>query len=662
MSESMDGKQEIIRLLPDTVINQIAAGEVVERPASVLKELLDNSMDAGARQIVVDVVDGGRRLVRVRDDGRGMDRANALMSLERHATSKLREIGDLDHLATMGFRGEALAAISSVSQFTMVTNQEGSAAGTEIVVFGGRVQEVRDAGAPAGTDIAVRNLFFNVPARRKFLRSGATEFTHIRQVFFLAAISRPDIGFVLRADDEEVSRLPPVPNLLERVRDYYGEEVAEALREVSHGDGIVEISGWAGVPPYSRADREMQIFLINGRASGSSVLNYAVQAAYRDVLPAGRYAPLFLTITLPQEMVDVNVHPAKKEVRFRRPVQVRDVLIEALRDVVKGNALGGRKFAGISGVGPATGGTGAGVGGARKQIPDVRAEGVAAWANPGQGGTAGYAGPGEGLVLTPAAPQIVPEQGVLGLGFGGGGGAGVMAVGGMRGAADGVADVSRVVGGGAVGGEKSGADSAEPGASGPASPWKEYRLLGRIGNTYAVLETSDGMVLLDPRSAHERVLYERWMGAIRGRKVPSQGLLAPATVRLSAQQAHALRKQLGWFVDNGFGIRDFGADTFLVDALPAWLADQEPRQLLSDMADVLLQGGRGGDTDWIGPFVADVVSRAAVGQKEQLDDKMLHTLIRALAETEMPYTSPKGRPTAILMSMRELNRKFHRDG
>lgn len=653
MSESMDGKQEIIRLLPDTVINQIAAGEVVERPASVLKELLDNSMDAGAKQIVVDVVDGGRRLVRVRDDGRGMDRANALMSIERHATSKLREIGDLDRLSTMGFRGEALAAISSVSQFTMVTNQEGSAAGTEIVVFGGRVQEVRDAGAPAGTDIAVRNLFFNVPARRKFLRSGSTEFTHVRQVFFLAAISRPDIGFVLRADDEEICRLPPVPDLLERVRDYYGEEVAEALREVSHGDGMVEIGGWAGVPPYSRADREMQVFLINGRASGSSVLNYAVQAAYRDILPAGRYAPLFLTITLPQEMVDVNVHPAKKEVRFRRPMQVRDVLIEALRDVVKGNSLGGRKFGGGAGVG-----AGAAGGGIRPQIPAGNAAGAAAWASPGQGGASGA---GDSLALTPEAPRIAPEQGMLGLGFGGGGG-GVMSMGSGRGAADGVADVSRVVGGSVGGGEKARLESVDSGASGPVSPWREYRLLGRIGNTYAVLETSDGMVLLDPRSAHERVLYERWMGAIRARKVPSQGLLAPATVRLSAQQAHALRKQLGWFVGNGFGIREFGPDTFLVDALPAWLADQEPRQLLSDMADVLMQGGRGGDTDWIGPFVADVVSRAAVGQKEQLDDKMLHTLIRALAETEMPYTSPKGRPTAILLSMRELHRKFHREG
>ena len=241
-----------IRLLPDAVINQIAAGEVVERPASVLKELVENSIDAGAFHIDVEIADGGRRLLRVRDDGCGMDRDNALLSLERHATSKLRALSDLDTIATMGFRGEALAAISAVSQFTMVTQRAGDPAGTEILVYGGTIQDVRDAGAPPGTEMTVRNLFFNVPARRKFLCSAPTEFTHVRQAFTLEALAHPDIEFTLAADGETIYRLPAAPTLFDRVRDLYGRELASHLRPVGHAAGALEIGGLAGLPPFSR--------------------------------------------------------------------------------------------------------------------------------------------------------------------------------------------------------------------------------------------------------------------------------------------------------------------------------------------------------------------------------------------------------------------------
>lgn len=328
-----------IRVLSDAVINQIAAGEVVERPAAVLKELVENAIDAGATRIEIEVVDGGRRLVRVRDDGAGMDRNNALLSIERHATSKLRELRDLDTIATMGFRGEALAAIASVSQFTLVTNREGAAAGTEILIFGGKIQDVRDAGAPRGTDVAVRNLFFNVPARRKFLRSAPTEFTHVRQAFLFEALAHVGIEFALRADDADVYRLPAAANLLDRIRDLYGAEIADHLRPIRFGNGVVEIGGFAGIPPCSRLDRELQVVFINGRPSGSPIVNFAIQSAYRDVLTGGRYAPVFLQVDLPAELVDVNVHPAKKEVRFRRPTEVRDVIIEAIRLAVAGTDL-----------------------------------------------------------------------------------------------------------------------------------------------------------------------------------------------------------------------------------------------------------------------------------------------------------------------------------
>ena len=584
-----------IRVLPDAVINQIAAGEVVERPASVLKELVENAIDAGAARIEIDVVDGGRRLVRIRDDGTGMDRDNALLSIERHATSKLRELKDLDSIATLGFRGEALAAIASVSQFSLVTNREGAAVGTEILIFGGKIQDVRDAGAPRGTDVAVRNLFFNVPARRKFLRSAQTEFTHVRQAFLLEALAHVDIEFVLRADDADVYRLPAAANLLDRVRDLYGAEVAGHLRPIRFGNGVVQVGGYAGVPPFSRLDREWQTTFVNGRPSGSPVLNFAVQNAYRDVLVGGRYAPLFLHVDLPADLVDVNVHPAKKEVRFRRPTEVRDVVVEAIRLAISGGDLprGKRDDAPRELARPAF---------SRPAAAPLRPPPAAAPVPPPIAATQprlDWAPP-----PVPAAVSSAPER---------------------------------------------------------AAPWAEYRLLGRVGDQYVALATADGLVLMDPRSAHERVLYERLLGAMEKGQVPAQGLLPPATVALSPTQAAALRKHLDLLKELGFGVADFGADTFLVDALPTWIAGVAPGPLLSDVADGLLQGGKGAARDWALPLVADVAGRQAVGLQRELTDAELHALVRDLSRTEMPYTSPRGKPTVILLGLRELHRKFGRE-
>ena len=582
-----------IRVLPDAVINQIAAGEVVERPASVLKELVENSVDAGATRIEIEVVDGGRRLVRVRDDGTGMDRNNALLSIERHATSKLRELKDLDTIATMGFRGEALAAIASVSQFTLVTNREGSAAGTEILIFGGRIQEVRDAGAPRGTDVAVRNLFFNVPARRKFLRSAQTEFTHIRQAFLLEALANVGVEFVLRADDADVYRLPATDSLLDRVRDLYGADVAGHLRPVRFGNGVVEIGGYAGIPPCSRLDRELQVVFINGRPSGSPVVNFAIQNAYRDVLTGGRYAPLFLHVDLPAELVDVNVHPAKKEVRFRRPTEVRDVVIEAIRLAVAGSDLPRGK---------------------RDDFPRESAR--------------PHAYPTAGTSAAASAPAAVPAP---------------------------VAAIQPKLD------WTPPAVPADEPAPGHAAPWADYRLLGRVGGLYVVLETADGLVLMDPRSAHERVIYERLLGAMEKGAVPSQGLLPPATVSVTPAQSAALRKHLELLRSMGLGVAEFGSDTFLVDALPTWVAGVAPGPLLSDIADGLMQGGKGAAKDWAQPLVADIAGRQAVVLQRELNDAELNALIRDLSRTEMPYTSPRGKPTVILFGLRELNRKFGRE-
>ncbi len=591
-----------IRVLPDAVINQIAAGEVVERPASVLKELVENSIDAGAARIEVDVMDGGRRLVRVRDDGMGMDRDNALLSIERHATSKLRELKDLDSIATMGFRGEALAAIASVSQFSLVTNRADSAVGTEILIFGGKIQEVRDAGAPRGTDIAIRNLFFNVPARRKFLRSAPTEFTHVRQAFLLEALAHTGIEFTLKADDAEVYRLPATGSLLDRIRDLYGAEIADHLRPIRFGNGVVEIGGFAGIPPCSRMDRELQVVFINGRPSGSPVINFAIQNAYRNVMPGGRYAPLFLHVNLPPDLVDVNVHPAKKEVRFRRPTEVRDVIVEAIRLAVTGPDL------------------------PRGKRDDFSRE--PSRPHPYLPTSAPVAGPPPlAVAVAPSGPVPVP-----------------VAV--TQTALDWTSPPVPVV---------------EGSHSIRTAPWTEYRLMGRVGGLYVVLETDDGLVLMDSRSAHERVIFERLLKAMEKGAVPSQGLLPPVTVQVTPAQGIALRKHAELIRQMGFGVAEFGADTFLVDALPAWVADAAAGVLLSDLADGLMQGGKRSAKEWIEPILTALAGRQALGLQRELADAEINALIRDLAQTEMPYTSPRGKPTVILLSFRELNRKFGRE-
>lgn len=610
---AMTNEPAPIRPLADHVINQIAAGEVVDRPASVMKELMENSLDAGATRIEVEVVDGGRKLIRVLDNGSGMDRANAMRAIERHATSKLRDLNDLDTLTTMGFRGEALAATSAVSQFTLLTCRPDCEEGTEILIFGGRLQDVRPAGMPPGTDVFVRNLFFNLPARRKFLRSAQTEFTHIRQHFILEALAHPETAFILRADDREVFNLPATDSFLERIRDIYGEELTAHLAPLNYDNGIVAVSGYAGIPPFSRMDREWQVSFINNRPASSPIIHFATQTAYRDALPGGRYAPLFLQIRIPTALVDVNVHPAKKEVRFRRPTEVRDTIIEAIRLAIAGADVPGRKQP------PADDGT-------PRKIVNAAAPTLQTALPPATAEQTRFTLPATSVHPVPAKLTLSTET--------------------------------------------TQAPAAEPSAAIPASaateahpavPWKEYSILGRIAGLYLAIETPDGLVLVDARSAHERIVYEQLIHAMENQNTPAQGLLSPAVVSLSHSQSHILQTHLAAINQMGFGIEPFGEDTFKVESLPVWLAGQDPALLLSDIADALLQGGRPKDKAWIRPVIATAASKRAVAVAHKMDDAAWHALLKELARTEMPYTSPRGRPTMLLFSLSELNRKFGRD-
>ena len=595
-----------IRVLSDHVINKIAAGEVVDRPASVVKELVENAFDAGATRIAVEVVAGGRALIRVTDDGSGMSRDDAMLSVERHATSKIREVEDIERIATLGFRGEALAAIAAVSRFTLQTQPRGADEGTQIQIVGGRVMEAGGGGFPAGTSITVRQLFFNVPARRKFLRTDATEFAHVRQAVMCYALAHPEAGMKLVNDDRTVLDAPAGDDLLTRLGRIHPRAVVESLRPVDHAQEGVRVHGYAGVPMASRADRSEQYLFVNGRPASAPLVHHALSEGYQTLLPRGRHPMVFLFIETGADEVDVNVHPTKKEVRFRRPGAVRDAVIEALRRALAQSGTGVDLPRSMTdGAPPAPPPAAA----PQLLIPDLPA--ISPFAHP----------------RLPAAPPMpVPGE------------------------APGLEHTS-------TGPD---AESTSPGPA-PSRPWTWCRVVGQVGGLFVVLETDEGLVLLDPHAAHERVLFDRWLAQALQGDVAAQGLLVPETHHLSPKDADTVRAVLPELRAMGFGISEFGGDSFIVDALPAVLNLVSSTGLLPQIALSLEAGGsRGGTERWIRDRVATAACRAAVKARDRLTLQEIERLVMDLAVSARPYTCPHGRPTMVHFSFPDLYRKFGR--
>lgn len=610
-----------IRMLPIHVANQIAAGEVVERPASVVKELVENAIDAGATRIDVTVTAGGRKLVAVADDGCGMVRDDALMSIERQATSKIRTTEDIEHIHTMGFRGEALASIAAVSRFVLRTRPASSDAGTEVEVVGGSLHDVRDCGCPVGTTIEVRDLFFNLPARRKFLRTFQTEQAQIRAMFVVQALAHPAIAMSLRCDGDDVHRLPPCGSFADRLRDLYGADVLANLRPVDGGIADVRVTGFVGLPTWTRADRAEQFLFVNHRPAAAPVLYHALREAYPP-LDGDRKPVVFLFVDLPSELVDVNVHPTKREVRFRRPADVRDAVLSAVSRALGRGAVPSTSV-------PLDPSSAAGVEGLLgRRIDEARAAPPSA-AAPAPAPAAPRVDSWRSLPFPASAPDPLAPPVAL------------------RQAAvpDGV-----------------GVTDALPPAVVPAptgAPWTWCRLLGRLGDRYALLETDDGYVVLDPRAAHARVLYERLLRRDRAHAAASQRLLLPQSVELPAADAQRVRDQLAVFQTMGFGIETLDADAFLIDALPDALGETPCRPLLIDVAKALEEAGpKKGRDRWREEAIARAASLAAIRGGDRIGDAELTRLVGDLAACQMPYTCPRGRPTMVFTSYRELARRF----
>jgi DNA mismatch repair protein MutL len=575
-------KREPIQKLPDEVINKIAAGEVVERPASVVKELLENARDAGATQIDIHIERGGIDLIRIIDNGWGMSKEQACLSLERHATSKIQSEADIEEIQTLGFRGEALAAIASVSQLSMTTRPETHTAGTQITLAGGTELTCQAVGAARGTTIEVRHLFYNVPARRKFLRAPKTELNHIRQLVLLQALSAHQIGFSLTAEGHSVYQLPRCTKPEERIAAIYSPAFLSQLRPIAFHHHDLSLSGFTGLPQTGRKDRQDQFVFINGRAAAAPIIYHAINEVYRPLLGRGRYPALFLSIEMPPDAVDVNVHPAKKEVRFRYPNQIRDAIQAALQDALHLQP------------------------------------------NPPQ-----TAQPFSSSTLPPAkrpAVQVQDEMSSLGTA---------------------PASHSEIA-------------IPEPAPSSHhRPPWTWCRMVGQLGGQYVVLETEEGFILMEPRAAHERVLYEKYLTAIQAADIPQQTLLHPESIPLQPADFAAVEDGLHTLRALGFGLSVFGKDTFLVDALPALLQNQPVEPLLLSMAHALTQAGkRAASQELLHEHVAQAACRGAVRHADPLNDAALEKLVEDLSHTTMPYASPSGKPTLLFTSYTELATSF----
>jgi DNA mismatch repair protein MutL len=598
-----------IKLLPETLASQVAAGEVVERPASVVKELVENSIDAGARAIEVGIQRGGMSRIRVVDDGCGMDRDDALLSLERHATSKIASAADLAAISTLGFRGEALPSIASVSRLRLSTREPGAVAGTEILVNGGRIETVRDGGEAPGTQIEVRSLFYNVPARRKFLRSETTEARNIEHQFFLQALAHPEIGFTLVREDKIALQLPITTSLRDRIRDLYGAKLIDDLLEISVRDRRgIQVQGWIGRAGVSRQTRAQQFVFVNGRAIESGILSTALREGYHTALMRGQFPVTVLFVDLDPREVDVNVHPAKREVRFRDPARVREAIVEAVQCTLEsGRVAWQRKFNA-----PATPAT-------------VLPPGPAA--TPPDGGT------------TSVSSQIVGRDSARPFNF-------------------------------APLDQASGADSlnlSRPSDGNRPEPQIEprrdlqFQIIGVLNRLYVLLENSDGLVLVDQHAAHERILFEELRRRMEEQGVPSQRMLLPQIFSLPPRDAEWVERNVATLQKMGIGIENFGANSFRVDTLPAFLEIADAAGFLRKVIDELKTTSHSSSPLRLGEdMIAKTVCRHAVKANDPLRYPEIEKLIRDLLACDLPYCCPHGRPTMIQISHAELEKKFGR--
>jgi DNA mismatch repair protein MutL len=606
-----------IRVLADHVANQIAAGEVVERPASVAKELVENSIDAGATRITIEIEAGGRRLLKVSDDGEGMVRDDAVLAFERHATSKIRASEDLAAIGTLGFRGEALASIASVAKVELTTSTEGAASATRVAIDGGRMRDVKDAAHPRGTTIAVRDLFFNVPARRKFLRAEATETFHLTNLVTHYALAHPEIAFTFVNNGREVIRAAPAKDLRERAYQIFGGDFLENLLEVKGGHGeVARVTGFVSAPRDRRTSRDSQYLFVNRRFVRDRMIGRSLSEGYRSILPHGVYPAALLFIETPLEEVDVNVHPAKTEVRFRRQAAVADAVREAVR-----NALASAAYAPP----PAQ--------------PQPRIEYVSPPPEPQS--RIEYVPP-------PPEPQSrIEYQPPSGDEI-------ALAVAAMMERTQSVNSVKSVV---------PPVPSAEKFAREveTESLSANIRPLGQLDESFIIATDDQGLLLIDQHVAHERVLFDKYRALEAERKTDSQQLLVPETFDLTPAQAAVFDNLAPEFERYGFELMRLSGRTVAIKATPADLPAGEARNMLSELLDTVDAEKKDSARETLrDEIAASLACHAAIKVNMPLAPEKMRWLIDRLLQTSSPTTCPHGRPVILRLTRRDILKGFHR--
>jgi DNA mismatch repair protein MutL len=596
-----------IRQLPEQLINQIAAGEVVERPASVVKELLENAIDAGARRIEIDLEAGGAKLIRLRDDGHGIAPDDLPLALSRHATSKIASLDDLETVRTLGFRGEALPSIASVSRFELVSRERGGAHAFAVSVEDGAVGALRPAQHPEGTSVVVRDLFFNVPARRKFLRAERTELGHIEDLLRAQALANPQVEFRLAHNGRTLSRLAPVDDARQRVGDALDADFAASALPVDAEAAGLTLRGWVGAPTASRSQADRQFFYVNGRTVRDRLIAHAVRQAYADVLFQGRHPAFVLELRIDPAAVDVNVHPQKHEVRFRDSRLVHDFVYRTLHAALADTRAGA--------------------------MPPAAAQ-VAPWTAPAPSAAAGaWAQPRLGL---PVRETLAAYGQLYGAGAPASAGA---------------------------------AQSAVPPAEGALPPLPESPAdmpplgyaLAQLRGVFVLAENAHGLVLVDMHAAHERITYERLKDARACGSVPSQLLLVPPTLRVSAREADAVEEHHERFAALGFDLGRAGPDRIIVRRIPSALEGADIERLVGDvLADLVEHGSDARLVEYENELLSTMACHASVRANRHLTIPEMNGLLRQMEQTERSGQCNHGRPTWVQLTQAELDRLFLR--
>lgn len=652
-----------IKVLPDNLANQIAAGEVVERPASVIKELIENSIDAGGRRIQIDIELGGRRLMRVVDDGEGMLRDDAILAFERHATSKIRTLEDLASIGTLGFRGEALASIASVARVELVTKIETEIAATRVQIDGGRLVDVKDAARDTGTTISVRDLFFNTPARRKFMRSEATENYHLTSIVQHYALAHPEIAFTLTNNGREVLRASPAKDLRERAFQLFGGGLIESLLPVDGGrEFVAKIHGFISAPRERRTTRDAQYFFVNQRFVRDKTIAGGLLEGFRSVLPHGVYPVAFLFLEVPVEEIDVNVHPAKTEIRFRRSEAVKDVIAEAIRhSLAKAGIVSQSEPEQDVSLAQSATAVGDAEPSIREEETNTQSQ-IEFHISENAEGTFTAIRTAEKTVATESENGIVIESTTEAveqlfsaefekaaeqrLGF-------APPEQEAR-APDPITDqfdlpplnsAERIV---------TKAEVANISAS-------KIRPMGQLHESFIIAVDDEGLLLIDQHVAHERILFDKFQKKETERAIESQNLLLPETIDLTPAQAEAFQLIEDDLGSLGFGLMRLSGRTVAIKSIPTDLPASEARNLFAEILDSIeTEKRRGAKATLRDDIAASLACKAAVKINMKLTPEKMQWLIDRLLLTSSPTTCPHGRPVILRLTMKDIERGFHR--